>query len=675
MACIDVNSKVMSNFNNDDISAALNEIIDNELSKDVSRMNTELVDECVNALLELEKEKNNDFVVLVPLLNSNEFIKSLQAKQSSWKSLNVFARASIIAALLAASTMSANAAYKSATGVDLIGNLGDTIHQKLEDWNILKTDESKHYIEQLGDDEDGDDESITNIESTTSQSTTSPAETEEVSSAPSTTIPASTTHYIDQLGDDEDGDDEETTNNQQTTTQKSKESKTEVPVTVPPEKEPEKAYLKELDAEFDNFKYDYIYGEELSYSGLKLTAKYSDGTKKPVSLSDCSYTKNIDMNVTADYTLRIIYKNCVIKIDITVRPDEETRGSKVCENELYEYYLSDKGAYITKYKGSETSIVLDEVDGNAVYAIGANTFKDSNLQFFTAQNVKKVFKNAFKGSKSLVDCNIPEAVYIEDSAFEGCEKLSSAIFSESLTHLGKSVYKDSSIEEIIIPDDITEIPESLCENCKSLKKVTLSKNTKVIGSSAFSECDAIEEVKNTEKIETVNSFGFYNCQNAEFDSSLSKLEKAKEYAFAYCGKIDFGTLNPNISEIGKYAFAYCTKLTEVNLPSSFEIIPKGAFRGAHISTLTLPEGLKEIDDYAFMSTEFRELTVPNSVEKVGTYGLYSVRLRNISFGKNITHMGKSAVFKSTRLTMNVYENTAAYDYAISNNINYTLIDE
>lgn len=657
MACIDIDSKVLCNFNNENIAAALNEIIDKELSKDVSRMNVGLIDQCVDALLELEKEEDNSFKVLIPLMSSSDFLKKLQPTQNKFKSLNVFARASLVAAILAASALTANAAYKNATGVDLLQNLSRVIQTKLEDSGIIKTDkQNDNDIELI---EDNKNPIKTNEINNTQETTTHQeitTEKEKVVSvknvpslSPTSTATTTTKPHIDQLGDDEEDDETTTT---PSTTKKQPENTTEKASIVEPEYEPEKAYVKALEAEYDNFKTDYIYGEELSYNGLKLKAVMSDESKKEVALSDCDYTKSLNMNTTADYTLRIIYENCVVKIKITVRPDEETRGSEICSNDDFDYFLSSKGAYVTRYKGSDTEINMNVIEGKSVYAIGANVFKNSNIKKITAVYVKKIFA----------------------SAFENCKELENAVFSDNITYLGEAVFRDSAVKELTLTGSLSEIPESLCENCKQLKSVVLPENTKVVSKSAFSECSALEDLKNTNNIETADDFAFYNCENAQTDSSLSNIKKAGEYAFAYCKKIDFGKLSKDIEEFDKYSFAYCNKLTEVTIPEGTTIIPEGAFRGAHISTLYLPEGLKEIDDYAFMSTEFRELNVPDSVEKVGTYGLYSVRLRNISFGKNIEKLGENAIFKSTRLNMSVYKDTVPYQYAIDNKINYTVIE-
>ncbi|MBR4242256.1 MAG: leucine-rich repeat protein [Eubacterium sp.] len=640
MACIDINSKILCNFNNENIAAALNEIIDNELSKDVSRMNTRLIDECVNALLELEKEENSGFKVLIPLINSNDFLKSLQPSAKRFKNMNVFARAALVAAIIAASAMTANAAYKNATGVDLLANIAVAVQ------NQLTPSENKNQnggIIQLGDYEEEEEEETSRTTEPQTTHTSLPATENETS----TTEKTKDGGYIEQLGDDEESEEETTTQ----TTKKQPENTTEKASIVEPENEPEKPYVTALEAQFDNFKTNYIYGEKLSYEGLRLTAVYSDKTKKDVALKDCDYTKSLNMNITANYTLRVIYEKCVVKIKITVRPDEETRGAEICSNDDFEYFLSKKGAYITKYKGKSTALNINTMDGKAVYAIGADVFKNSNIKSVSAVYVKKIFASAFENSE-----------------------VESALFSNNITFLGNAVFRNSKIKELSLKGELTEIPESLCEGCSALTKITLPENTKIIRKAAFSDCTALETIINTANIDEAKDFAFYNCENAEADSSIPKIKKAGEYAFAYCRNIDFKKLSQSIEEINKYSFAYCNKLTEAEIPAGISTIPEGAFRGAHISALTLNEGLLEIEDYAFMSTEFRDLIVPNSVKKIGTYALYSVKLRDISFGRNVESLGENAIFKSTRVNMNVYKDTVPYEYAIENKINYTVIE-
>lgn len=664
MAYINIDERVINNLKSENIIKILNIIIDNELAKDVSRINTKLINDCVDALISIEEDENNKFSCLIPLMSADDFLTAIKPREKGWKSLNIFARVAVVAAVLAGSTFTVNAAVESATGIDMIESISGFVHEKLEDIGLINT----NGIDQFdADDDDDETKAITTTE-------VSEATTETTIRAISLQQTATSEHGIDQFDANDDDDEEITTKiSEQSTTRKPPQTTIAEPVTKPGASE--EIVLKALKAEFDNFKTDYIYGEALTYDGLSLIAVYSDGSKKAVSINECNYTKSVDMNTTGNHTLRIIYNNCTIKINITVRPDEDTRGSKICSNDLFEYLLTNQGAYITAYHGNDTRINLDYVDGYKVIAIGANVFAGNDLEFITAQNVEKIFPSAFKNCSSLIDCYIPSAIYIGSSAFEGCSSLQEAVYDNELNYFGESVYKDTAIDTLIVPKSISEIPESFCENCINLKNVIFSGSVTKIGSKAFSECTSLEMITGTANIAEVGSYAFYNDSSVDFDETLFKLEIADDYAFAYCNNINFESLSENIKHIGAYSFLYCYKLTKAVIPSCITEIPEGAFRGAHISNLIISEGVKVIDDYAFMSTAFSSINLPSTIEKIGTYSLYSINLKTAYFDKNIKSIGANAVLKSKKLTFYVYDNSIALDYAMANNINYILLKE
>ena len=79
MARINVDKRILDNVKQDDIAAVLNQLIDDELAKDVDKIDTDFVDECVNALLEIEQQEDGNFLVLVPLMSSEKFLKKISS--------------------------------------------------------------------------------------------------------------------------------------------------------------------------------------------------------------------------------------------------------------------------------------------------------------------------------------------------------------------------------------------------------------------------------------------------------------------------------------------------------------------------------------------------------------------------------------------------------------------
>lgn len=674
MARINVDKRILDNVKQDDIAAVLNQLIDDELAKDVDKIDTDFVDECVNALLEIEQQEDGNFLVLVPLMSSEKFLKKISSTGFSFKRLNAFAKTAVIAAVIAGSTYTANAAVAAVTGVNILGNVSDAIQEKFEDWGLIKGG-----IEQI-EGEDDDDEIVTTTAKATE--TTTHIVTQETTSATKVTTKQTTTKKqtitkpgIEQIeGED---DDDTTTTTKPTTTKRSAPNTTVKPITEPNKpQEPEKPYLTALEAEFDNFKVDYIYGEELDYSGLTLTRVYSDGVRKPLSLSECDYTQSVNMNTTANYTLRIIYETCVVTVDITVRPDEDTRGSEICKNDMYDYLLTDNGAYITKYRGSDDEINLDRVDGNPVFAIGEGVFKNSDLTRITAQNVRKIFPSAFENSADLTECYTPLAEYIGNYAFAGCAKLDEAVFGEGLYRLGKGAYKNTAVEELVIGQFVREIPDELCKECPNLKKVELLGEVTEIGADAFSDCTALELVTGTKNLVKVGAFAFDNDESVDFDIFPKNLESVGECAFNFCRSLNIGALPDTIKEIGDMSFAYCSKLTSITIQNGITVIPYGCFRATGATEITLSEGVEHIKGYAFMSTMPKRINLPVSLEKIDTYALYSVTLRDVHFaGKLVSSISDNAFYAGKRVTFYVYNGTIPMEYAEKNKITYEIIKE
>ena len=670
MAHIHIDEKIISNVRNENLISVIQDIIKDELNKPESDIDADFIEECVNSILKIEQAEDNSFVPLVPLIKRQDFVDRIVGKHNGVRNVSKMARVAIIAAALAASTVTANAAVEAVTGVNIIEQVGERVQNKLESWGIIKEDTDIDVVADEEDGKEGTEKTTTQVNNSISQHTTM---------IQSATVQKS----IENKSVGFDNDEETTT--KETTTQKPETKPTTTNKYIPPttEKAVTEAYKPEkevvmtgLRAEYDNrFKSDYIYGEKLSYEGMTLTAVFSDGSEQHIRLSDCSYTSGIDMNKTGDYTLVVTYKNATVRTNITVRPDEETRGSKICGNDEYDYLLTDCGAYITGYKGGDADIVLNEIDGEAVIAISAGVFAGNNMQSITCENVKKIFDNAFKDCKALISVVAPELEYIGNSAFEGCTRLEKAVLSSSLIHIGEKAYKDSGITQITIPQGITEIPVSLCENCDSLETVAFDGEVITIDSFAFSECNVLERVTGTEKIRSVRDYAFYNDTFVDFDSALPFLEVVGNYAFAYCNEAGITKIGDNIKEIGQYAFAYCYNLKEVEIPAGIKVIQEGTFRGAHISKLTLHEGVEVIDDCAFMSTEIVTLQLPRSLKRIGSYGLYSIKLKEVYFGKNIEYIGSSAFYKRNNLMFYLYDNTVPFEYAIANSINYIINEE
>ena len=142
---------------------------------------------------------------------------------------------------------------------------------------------------------------------------------------------------------------------------------------------------------------------------------------------------------------------------------------------------------LTDYKGSEEKITIpDQINGIEVKSIQDGFGKNSKLKSITYVMPSEVEK---AGELSLANLKY----------------LKNLTFSKKIKIIPEC--SNSSIENVIIPDQVKVIDESTFDTCKNLKKVTFGKNITAIGDGAFANCTALETIKlpnNLKNIEEVS---------------------------------------------------------------------------------------------------------------------------------------------------------------------------
>ena len=670
MATLHIDKTIAEKVNQDDLIRLLETVIDEEMQKPEAEMNCDLIDECVDALLEIRQDRDH-LAVLVPLMQDKAFLRLIQRKAGNTARLNGAARGALIAAAILASTISVNAMVDAAFDYNILEHIGKA---------ITATVRGKGPEIIAGED---DDDQPTTVPGTTEKTepTTVPESTtgsgeeetttrppEETTTAPTTTQPTTTEPTTGS------GEQESTTKKEPTTKKVTGDNVHHKP-TQPdrPEETTKAVRVIGLNAQLgETFKSHYIYGEQLSYDGLTLTAVWSDGSTKPVALADCTYTTQVNMNRTADVTLNILYKGFLVEIPITVRPNEETRESTICQTALYDYLLCKAGAYITAYRGTAARLTCDTVEGNRIFAIADGVFqKHTELESLVLPYVTLVGDNAFSGCTALTTADLPSVVRVGENAFAGCTALEEWTAGENLAAIGSRALAQTVLRTLSLGPQVTAVPEGLCNDCALLERVDLDGRVTEIGAWAFEGCEALQTVTGTEELKTVGDYAFSDCQLVEFNFP-DRLEAAGENAFYFCRQLKIGALPGTVKSIGKRAFAYCPGLTEVRLPAGIAVVPEEAFRATNAKTIVLPEGVERIEAAAFESCKVTAVTVPGTVKYIGKRALYSVLLRDVNFNCLSPVMEDQVLYGSKRLVVRCYLGTTPYQYAKANQIKIEL---
>ncbi len=128
--------------------------------------------------------------------------------------------------------------------------------------------------------------------------------------------------------------------------------------------------------------------------------------------------------------------------------------------------------------------------------------------------------------------------------------------SYSVSIIGHSVFNGKNLEEVVIPDSVTEIQDYAFAGNKTLKSVKLSSKLRVLGINSFFNCRALEQI--------------------ELPASLKEIG-----TYAFCGTGLKSVVIPEsqtLSSLPQFCFFQCESLTEVTIPVTITKIPADTFR-------------------------------------------------------------------------------------------------
>ena len=224
---------------------------------------------------------------------------------------------------------------------------------------------------------------------------------------------------------------------------------------------------------------------------------------------------------------------------------EENAFSYPYEGKTLEYKIvGNETVEVSTNQSIKGSVKIPETvehDGKpyTVVAIGMNAFfGDQQLTHVELPSTLKVIgENAFSCCKNLGDTVIPEGVTtINAYAFNMVLKATSYEIPASVTTIGGQAFanntakkikfeKGSSIttlpyglfagnqfmEEVVLPEKLTEIGSIVFQYCKAMQSISLPSTVQKIGSQAFLNCYALDSITIPEQVAEISNDAFRNC--------------------------------------------------------------------------------------------------------------------------------------------------------------------
>ena len=302
---------------------------------------------------------------------------------------------------------------------------------------------------------------------------------------------------------------------------------------------------------------------------------------------------------------------------------EENEGEILVEGD-FQYEVGSNGEVtITKYTGSETSIVVpEEIDGKKVTSIASRAFyKCSISNIKLPEGLINIGELAFYDCSSLTEITIPEGVTsIEKGAFKYCEKLAEITLPEGLTSIGEMAFSEcSSLTEITLPEGLTSIESGVFDGCSSLTHITLPEGLTSIGNEAFCRCSSLTEITLPEGLTKIGWGAFLNCSSLTEITIPEGVTSIEKGAFKYCEKLTKITIPEGVTSIGASTFYDCSSLTEITLPEGVTSIGDSAFRKCNsLKSIGIPRGVTDIKADTFRNcAALSNVTIPKSVKSIG----------------------------------------------------------
>lgn len=344
-----------------------------------------------------------------------------------------------------------------------------------------------------------------------------------------------------------------------------------------------------------------------------------------------------------------------------------------------------KGSLVA-YNGKEKNIIIPE----GVIRIGPSVFKGKFTSAFQSKSeiesvvipngVTEIGKDAFKDCEKLSNIILPDSLQtIGDYAFSDCRSIKTIIIPDSVGTIGVGAFSGCwSLESVILPANITKIAGYTFSFCENLTDIRIPDTVTVIGASAFSNCENLENLTIPSGITTIGEDAFEGAKNLQINGDVFYI---KNYSLIiYTGKESKVIVPSNVKEIGHDVFASHREITEVILPDGLLRIGYSAFRHcSKLKSIELPDSLRQIGNDAFAyCNELTKISIPQGVTSLGSSVFVDCKsLTSITIPESVTSFGFDA-FRGclkTKLSFNVYDNSAAKEFAVREKWKYSIIEK
>lgn len=137
---------------------------------------------------------------------------------------------------------------------------------------------------------------------------------------------------------------------------------------------------------------------------------------------------------------------------------------------------------------------------------------------------------------------------------------------------------DAPINQLVLPDSVTEIGYEAFAGCDALQFVHLPKELKSVEPGIFRGCLSLEKIEMSDTVKAFSESMFECCASLKDIPFRNGILELPRNVFSECVSIESAALPPSVAVIRSGAFGYCDNLETVVLPAGLKLIEDDAFR-------------------------------------------------------------------------------------------------
>ena len=179
---------------------------------------------------------------------------------------------------------------------------------------------------------------------------------------------------------------------------------------------------------------------------------------------------------------------------------------------------------------------------------------------------------------------------------------------DSVVEIGRDAFRGSRLTSVVIPATVRSIDVAAFKDCRELRSVTIAHEEarhgvrfrdRILKGEMFCGCSSLEEIVLPEDLESVEFGAFEGCSSLRALRIPASVERINERAFKGSGIKEI-ELPENLEYLGPMAFESCASLESVKLNEGLVTIDSAAFRGCpSLGEIDIPESVVEIEADTF----------------------------------------------------------------------------